>query len=124
MANMELDDNQRRIRGTDMNKLTVRGGNLFYKSIKTKHKYNFDWYNIISLSFRSLPHGRSLTLYSSLWTILILHLLIIWALTWVSVPLNTLSGFLWVVIANASLFRGFLNINAARKVAVMHSMRW
>ena len=74
---MELDDNQTRIRDTNMNKLTVRGGNLFYKSIKIKYKYNFDWYNIISLSFRSLPHGRSLTLYCSLWAILILHLLII-----------------------------------------------
>ena len=39
---------------------------------------------------------------------MILHLLIIWALTWVHVPSNTPSGFLWVVIAKAALFRGLL----------------
>ena len=76
-ANMELDNNQTQIRGTNMNDLTVRGGNLFYKSIKTKYKYNFDCYSIISFFFRSLPYGESLTLYSSIWAILILHLLII-----------------------------------------------
>ena len=56
MANMELDDNQARIRGTDINELTVRGGNLSYKSIKTEYKYNFDCYSIFSLFFQSLPH--------------------------------------------------------------------
>jgi len=44
---------------------------------------------------------------------LILHLLIIWALTWVSVPSDTLFGFLWVVVDKAALFRGLLYINAA-----------
>ena len=34
MANMKLDDNQARLRGTDMNDLTVQGGNLSYKSVK------------------------------------------------------------------------------------------
>ena len=34
IANMELDDNQTQIRGTDMNELTVRGGNFSYKSTK------------------------------------------------------------------------------------------
>ena len=33
-ANMELDDNQTQIRGTDMNELFVRGGNFSYKSTK------------------------------------------------------------------------------------------
>ena len=33
-ANMKLDDNQTQIRGTDMNELTVRGGNFSYKSTK------------------------------------------------------------------------------------------
>ena len=123
-ANMELDDNQARIRGTDMNELTVWGGNLSFKSIKTEYKYNFDCYNIPSLFFWSLPYGGSLTLYSSFWTILILHLLIIWAIAWVPVPSDTLSGFLWVVVAKTALFRGLLNISAARKVAVVHSMQW
>ena len=33
-ANMELDDNQTQIRGTDMNELTVQGGNFSYKISK------------------------------------------------------------------------------------------
>ena len=77
-----------------------------------------------SIIFRSLIHGKSLTLYSPFWTILILYLLIIWATTWVLVSSNTLSSFLWVVIAKAALFRGRLNINVARKLAAGHSMRW
>ena len=31
---------------------------------------------------------------------------------------------LWVVVTKATLFRGPLHINAARKVAAMHLMRW
>ena len=46
-----------------------------------------------SLFFRSLSHGGSLTLYIPPWIILILHLLIIWAFTWVSIPSDSLSGF-------------------------------
>ena len=83
-----------------------------------------DYYNVSFLIFRSFPHGGSLTLYSSLWTILILHLLIIWAFIWVSVPSDTLFGFLWIVVANAALFMGLLHINAARKVASVHLMQW
>ena len=68
--------------------------------------------------------GGSLTLYNSLCNILILHLLIIWASTWVLVPLDTFSDFLCVVVANVTLFRGILHINAARKVVIMHLIRW
>ena len=60
---MESGDNQAQIKGTDMNELTVRGGMLSYKSITVEYKYNFDCYNILSLFFRSLSHGGSLTLY-------------------------------------------------------------
>ena len=74
--------------------------------------------------FRSSIYEGSLALYSFFWMILILHLLVIWATTWVLVPLNTLFGLLWVVVAKATLFRGLLHINAARKLAAGHSMRW
>ena len=77
-----------------------------------------------SLFFRSFPHKGSLTLYNSLWTILILHLLVIWTLIWVLVPSDTLFGFLWVVVAKTALFRGLLHINVVRKVAAVHSMLW
>ena len=33
-TNMELDDNQTQIKGTDMNELPVRGDNFSYKSTK------------------------------------------------------------------------------------------
>ena len=113
---MKSCNNQAQIRGTYMNKLTIRGGILSYESIIVEYKCNFDCYSILSLFFRSPPHGGFFTLYSSLWAILILHLLIIWALTWVPIPSNTLFGFLWVVVVKSALFRGLLNINTARKV--------
>ena len=37
-ASMESGDNQAQIRGTDMNKLTIWGGILSYKSIQTEYK--------------------------------------------------------------------------------------
>ena len=88
------------------------------------YKYNLDCYIVVSLFFQTPLHGWSLTLYSSLWTILILHLLIIWAFTWVSVPSNTFSSFLWVVVVKATLFKGLFNINVARKVTAVYSMQW
>ena len=77
-----------------------------------------------SIIFRSPIDEGSLTLYSSFWTILILHLLIIWATTWVLVPSYTLFGLLWVVVAKTALFSGLLHINTARKLAAGHSMLW
>ena len=123
-ASMDLKDDQARTRKIELNEITVRGGIFSYKSITVGYKYNFDCYSILSLFFWSLPRGGSLTLYSSLWIILILHLLIIWALTWVHIPSDTFFGFLWVVVAKATLFRGLLHINVAKKVAAVHSMRW
>ena len=124
MPSMDLKGDQARIKKIELNEFTVRGGILSYKSITIRYKYNFDYYNILSQFFRSFPHGGSFTLYNSPWTILILHLFIIWALTWVLVPLDSLFGFLWVVVVKAGLFSGLLHINVTRKVAAMYSMRW
>ena len=76
-ASMDLKDDQVRTKRIKLNEFIVRGGILSYKSITIGYKYNFDFYSILSLFFQSLPHGGSLTLYSSLWIILILHLLVI-----------------------------------------------
>ena len=65
-----------------------------------------------------------LTLYSSLPPILALHLLIIHATIWVSVPSDTLPNFLWVGIVKVALFRGHFHINAARELVTKHSIRW
>jgi len=78
----------------------------------------------LSFFFSSFLHEESFTLYILLWIIFTLHLLIIRTLTWVLVPSDTLSGFLWVVVAEVVLFRGLLHINAARKVVSMHLIRW
>jgi len=76
-ASMDLKDDQARTKKVELNEFTVRGGILSYKSITVGYKYNYDCYNILSLFFRSSPHRGFLTFYSSLWTILVLHLLII-----------------------------------------------
>ena len=56
--------------------------------------------------------------------ILALHLLITQATTWVFVPLDILSGPLWVRVAKAALFSGFFYINATKELAAEHLMRW
>ena len=76
------------------------------------------------LEFPILSSRKSLTLHRSQWTILTLHLLIIWALTQVSVPSDTLSGSLWVAVVKIVLFRGLFHINVARKVTTVHLMQW
>ena len=81
----------------------------------------------LSLSFssilRSPLHGDFLPLYSLLQLIRILHLLIIWTFTWVPVPSDIFLIFLWVVLANVTLFACLLHINEAEKVVFLHLMR-
>ena len=124
-ASISLKDNLNRTADTNIYRSSVRGGSRSYKSIETKYKYRLDCYSIPSRVFsNSLVHGRSFTLYSSSWTILILHLLIIWVITWVLVPSDTFFSFLWVAVAKTALFKDLLHINATRKATVMHLMRW
>ena len=70
------------------------------------------------------PFGGFYTLYRPFLTIWALHLLIIQASTWAPIPSNTSFSSLWAALAKATLFRGLLHINAARKVVVVHSMWW
>ena len=122
-ANIELNDNQIQTRCIDINRLSVPGDrNYIYwlqlntETIWTTTMFSFSF-------FRSFLHDESFTLYILIWIIFTLHLLIIRTLTWVLVLLDTLSGFLWVVVAEVVLFRGLLHINAARKVAAVNLMR-
>ena len=73
--------------------------------------------------FRFPLHGDFLLLYSLLKLIRTLHLLTIWTLTWVPVPSDIHLIFLWVALANVTLFACLLHINAAGKVASLHLMR-
>ena len=79
--------------------------------------------SFLFIKFRSLLHGDFLPLYSFLKLIRALHLLTIWTFTWVPVPLNIHLIFLWVALANVTLFACLLHINAAGKVASLHLMR-
>ena len=87
----------------------------------------------IQNSFTSLPlffsilrsplHGDFLLLYSTLKLIRALHLLTIWTFTWVPVPSDIHLIFLWVALANVTLFACLLHINAAEKVVSLHLIR-
>ena len=66
--------------------------------------------------------GDFYTLYRPLFAIWALHLLIIQASTWAPILSDTSFSPLWVVVVKATLFRGFLHINAARNVVVVYSM--
>ena len=57
-------------------------------------------------------------IYPSLPLILLLHLLVIHASTWVHVSLATPSGTLWAVVASITLSRGHIHINGVRVLAV------
>ena len=76
-----------------------------------------------SLNFPIPIHGDFLLLYSILQLIMALHLLTIWASTWVPVPSDIPLLFLWVGLAKITLFSCLLYINAAGKVASLHLMR-
>ena len=56
--------------------------------------------------------------------ILTVHLLFIGTFTQVHVPSGIFSGFMYTVVVEIALFRGLLHINATRKVAAVHLMRW
>ena len=123
-ASMDLKDDQARIKKTKLKSLPCPKRAHLNELITTKYKNQLDCYSILFLFFRSPSHGGSLTLYSSLWIILTLHMFIIWALTQVLFPSDTLFDFWWVVVAKVALFRGLLHINAAKKVAAIHLMWW
>ena len=106
---------------------TVRGDQFLYISNKFDYKSVFWLLQCFSLDFFSPPPPiplRFLTLYTSHWLIFALHLLIIQTITWVLVLSDTISGPLWVGVVKAVLFRGLLHINAAKRVVVVHLMRW
>ena len=76
-ASMDLNDDQARTRSIDMNQFTVQRGESLYKSIKLNTSIIL-MVTVLSLSlFPSASHGGSFLLYSTLWTILIQHLLVI-----------------------------------------------
>ena len=120
---MELSDNQAQIRCIDINRPSVWGGHN-YINLSQLDTETIQIATMFSLFFWSLFYEESFILYILIGIIFTLHLLIIWILTWIPVPSDPLSGFLWVVLAKVTLIRGLLHINAARKVVAVHLMLW
>ena len=123
MASIGLKDNQAQIRDIEVYELSIRGGHNYCILITVGYWDNLDCYSVFSLFFWSPSHEGSSTFYNSFMIILTLFLLIIWIHTWLPIPLDTPFSLLWVVVTKAVLFRGFLHINAVRKVVTMHIMR-
>ena len=76
-AKMDLEYDQASTKNIEMKEILVRGGQLSYKSIK--HVVSAILISTVFFLYFSdpLPYGGFLTLYSSFWAILTLHLLII-----------------------------------------------
>ena len=66
------------IRGDE---LAIRGCKLLSKLVKQSTMGDWDRYHVLLSLFGSPPYGKPHTLYSYLWTILVLHLLVIHAYT-------------------------------------------
>ena len=109
--NTELDGLM--IRGDE---LTLRGCEFLSSLIKQSAKGGCEPF--FSSSCRPPSCGEPLTLYSSFWTILVLHLLVIHAYTWVHVPSTTHSDVLWVAVTQITLFRGHVHINGTMMLVV------
>jgi len=95
----------------------VRGDQFLYIHFKFDYRVGSWLLQCFSCDFSIPIHGGSFTLYSSLQTILILHLSIIQAVTRVLVPSDTLSALLWVIVAKAALFKGSSPHKCGQKVS-------
>ena len=92
-VSIELNENQTQKRSFWCQWTFSLRRSRLYILITVGYRDNLDCYNILSLFFWYLLHEESFTLYILLWTIFIIHLLIIRTLTWVPVPSDTPSGF-------------------------------
>ena len=121
-VDVESEDDQVGIKNTGMDGLTVWGNRLLawwyelsFGLIHQRHEKG---------TWASPPHeappscGRSLTLYGSLQSILILHLLVILAHTWVRVPSATPSDVLWATVTQIALSRGHVYISGVGMLAM------
>ena len=112
----------------NIDEMFVRGDELLFKSLFLKDSPTFNATIIIFLLSSTVFSDPPLMGGSSHYIvffqiILTVHLLFIGTFTQVNVPSDIFSGFLYTVVVEIVLFRGFLHINAARKVAVVHLMR-
>ena len=113
----------------NIDEMLVRGGELVFKSLFLKDNPMFSATVILFLLSSTVftdPHlmGDSSHYIVFFQIILTVHLLFIETFTQVHVSSGIFSGFLYTMVVEIALFRGPLHINAARKVATVHLMRW
>ena len=113
----------------NIDEMFVRGDELLFKSQFLKDSPTFSVTVILFLLYSTVFSDPPLMGGSSHYIvlfqiILIVHLLFIGTFTQVHVPSDIFSDFLYTVVVEIALFRGPLHINAARKVATVHLMRW
>ena len=123
MVDVEGGDDRVGIKNTGMDGLTVRGNELLAR-----------WYELpFGLihqrpekgTWASSPVGSPPFLVGDLlpymvfsWSILILHLLVILAHTWVHVPSAASSDVLWAAVTQIALSRGHVHVSGAMMLAV------
>ena len=124
-VNAEVRDDRVGAKNTELDGLTIRGNELLVRGyefpsglIHQEHDGGICAPPPRVQNPAPLPCGRSLTLYSSLWSILVLHLLVIHTHTWVHVPLAIPSDILWAVVTQIALPRGYVHINGDRMLAM------
>ena len=113
----------------NIDEMFVQGDELLFKSLFLKDSPTFSATVIIFLLSSTVFSDALLIGGSSHYIvffqiILTVHLLFIRTFTQVHVPLDIFFGFLYTGVVEIALFRGLLHINAARKVAAVHLMRW
>ena len=113
----------------NIDEIFVQGDELLFKSLFLKDSPTFSATVIIFLLSSTVFSDPLLIGGSSHYIvffqiILTVHLLFIGTFTQVHVPLDIFFGFLYTGVVEIALFRGLLHINAARKVAAVHLMRW
>ena len=113
----------------NIDEMFVRGDELLFKSLFLKDSPTFSTTVILfllsSTVFSDPPLMGGSSHYIVLFQIiLIVHLLFIGTFTQVHVPSDIFSDFLYTVVVEIALFRGPLHVNAVRKVAAVHLIRW
>ena len=113
----------------NIDEMLVRAGELLFKSLFLEDSPTFIATVILFLFSSTVfsdPHlmGGSSHYIVFFQIILIVHLLFIGTFTQVHVPSGIFSGFLYMVVVEIVLFKSSLHINAVRKVAAVHLMRW
>ena len=113
----------------NIDEMLVRGGELLFKSLFLKDSPTFSVTVILFLLSSTVftdPHlmGGSSHYIVFFQIILTVHLLFIETFTQVHVPSGIFFGFLYTVVVEIAMFRGPPHINATKKVAAVHLMRW